>query len=443
MSEKKSKFCLAMIMRDEEHIITRALDSVKNIVSSVYIHDTGSEDKSIEVVKKWLEDNNVPGDVKFCPWKNFGHNRSELFKDLYNHPDPRISKCEYIFWVDCDEVLITNPDDPLSYPTKEHAEMLYKFLNAVGNSNNANMFLVLTIYGSLKYRRNQICRNNQLYNWDFPVHEILRGTESNVCCYIDFIYLLARKQGNSSKNPDRYKKDAEMFLEYLEEHPNEPRSVFYLAQTYESVDREKAIEWYKKRIELTTGYHDERYIACLRLGRIVTDYKDKVDAFYRGTQLDSSRLECYYELMMIEYNKQDFYRGYGWGSMAPNTKMDVNKLFVEHATYDYMYYINMSVCAHRSNLFIEAYKYGLLALEGSKKNERLHNICKNNMKFYEDAVKKLDLNSYVPLHLLDLTKNVKTSNEVKCVDIGTQNELNENDIKSEYIKKVEKIEKID
>jgi hypothetical protein len=437
MSETKSKFCLSMIMRDEEDIITRALDSVKNIVTSVYIHDTGSVDNSIQVVKDWLKENNIPGDVKFCQWKNFGHNRTELFKDLHNHENPMISKAEYLLTLDADEVLITNPDDPLSYPSKENAEMLYKFLNAV--DDKANMFLVLTLYGSLKYRRNQICKNNQLYEWDFPVHEILRGIDSNVCCYIDFIYLLARKQGNSSKNPDRYRKDAEMFIEYLEDHPNEPRSVFYLAQTYESFDREKAIEWYKKRIELTTGYHDERFIACLRLGRLLTEYKDKVDAFYRGTQIDSSRLECYYELMMIEYNKLDFYRGYGWGSMASNTTMNVNKLFIEHATYDYMYFINMSVCAHRSNLFVEAYKYGLLALEGTKKNERLHNICKTNMKFYEEAVKKLDLKTFLPLELL---KTVEETKEVKGVNVETQSELNESS-ESRETKQIEKIEKID
>ena len=47
MSE--SKFCLLMIVRDESPIITRALNSLKNIFDSYIISDTGSTDDTIDV----------------------------------------------------------------------------------------------------------------------------------------------------------------------------------------------------------------------------------------------------------------------------------------------------------------------------------------------------------------------------------------------------------
>ncbi len=44
MSSDVPDFCLLMIVRDESTIIRRALDSMKNIIGSYYICDTGSVD---------------------------------------------------------------------------------------------------------------------------------------------------------------------------------------------------------------------------------------------------------------------------------------------------------------------------------------------------------------------------------------------------------------
>jgi len=56
---------LAMIVRNEEDVLTRCLDSVKDYVDEIIIVDTGSTDKSIEISKnytdktytfKWIDD---------------------------------------------------------------------------------------------------------------------------------------------------------------------------------------------------------------------------------------------------------------------------------------------------------------------------------------------------------------------------------------------------
>ena len=68
MSE--SKFCLLMIVRDESPIITRALNSLKNIFDSYIISDTGSTDDTIDVINTWMLNNNKTGEIVLNEWKN-------------------------------------------------------------------------------------------------------------------------------------------------------------------------------------------------------------------------------------------------------------------------------------------------------------------------------------------------------------------------------------
>ncbi len=67
---------LAMIVRNEESIIERCLRSVMGLIDSWVICDTGSSDRTREVVASTLA--GVPGRLHDTTWIDFGHNRTEL-----------------------------------------------------------------------------------------------------------------------------------------------------------------------------------------------------------------------------------------------------------------------------------------------------------------------------------------------------------------------------
>ena len=69
--------------------------------------------------------------------------------------------------------------------------------------------MILTLSANLEYRRWNICRNNQEYKWIQPVHEYFKGEKRNTTEFIEDIFLYARKEGHSAKNPERYKLDVE------------------------------------------------------------------------------------------------------------------------------------------------------------------------------------------------------------------------------------------
>ena len=74
-----------MIIKNEEQTIARCLDSVKDLVDEIIIVDTGSTDKSKEIVSKytdkiydfeWVED--------FAKARNFSFSKKKIEKNLGN-----------------------------------------------------------------------------------------------------------------------------------------------------------------------------------------------------------------------------------------------------------------------------------------------------------------------------------------------------------------------
>ena len=334
-----SKFCLLMIVRNEENIIERAFESLKNLFDSYIICDTGSTDNTINVIKNWMNLNNKKGEIINKEWVNFGFNKSYLWEYFWNNN----KESKYLVFLDADEVFITDRSNLTSYLTVENVDRLYKELNEEADKS---IFYLDTLHGNLIYKRWQICRNNQLYVWKQPVHEYLEASINGNHKKIDWIYNLARKEGNSAKNPKRYETDVQMYLEFLIDNPKDPRATFYLAQSYESVRKEKAIEWYIKRLELE-GYIHEKYIACLRLGRLMDKLEDKVKYWILGTTICNERLECYYELMMHFTHKKDFCKAYAFGLMASTSREYIPYyLFTEIDIYDYKFDFDFSVACY-------------------------------------------------------------------------------------------------
>jgi glycosyltransferase involved in cell wall biosynthesis len=104
-----AKLVLTQIMKDEAHVITRMLDSIKSIVDIICLVDTGSTDNTIEVVKNWGTQNNVETHVFERAFDNFENSRNysiqvarEVTKDRGND--------YWGFWLDADETIEILPN---------------------------------------------------------------------------------------------------------------------------------------------------------------------------------------------------------------------------------------------------------------------------------------------------------------------------------------------
>lgn len=89
---------LAMMVRNEAHVVERALASVRHLVDHWLVVDTGSTDGTQDLVRQAMA--GLPGALYERPWVDFGHNRTELVQAA------RVA-ADYTLMLDADDVLET------------------------------------------------------------------------------------------------------------------------------------------------------------------------------------------------------------------------------------------------------------------------------------------------------------------------------------------------
>src|SRR4051794_39725016 len=90
-----------MIVRDEAAVVERCLESVRPLVDTWLVVDTGSTDATPELVGTSLAD--LPGELVHRPWRDFGTNRSALLELARGRAD-------YLLLLDADMTVDAAPD---------------------------------------------------------------------------------------------------------------------------------------------------------------------------------------------------------------------------------------------------------------------------------------------------------------------------------------------
>ena len=72
----KKTICLSMIVRNECNVILTCLNSVKSIINSFVICDTGSTDNTISIIENWATENKISGSVYKHSWVVLSTNRN-------------------------------------------------------------------------------------------------------------------------------------------------------------------------------------------------------------------------------------------------------------------------------------------------------------------------------------------------------------------------------
>ena len=100
---KRKSICLVMLIKDESAIIRRCLESVRTVIDTWLIMDTGSTDKTAEVAQDVLK--GIPGEWLSQPMEGLSTNRNQLLERSRRLAD-------YSLWLDADETLIFDSDAP-------------------------------------------------------------------------------------------------------------------------------------------------------------------------------------------------------------------------------------------------------------------------------------------------------------------------------------------
>lgn len=264
---QKAHLCLVMIVKNEEHVIERSLDSILPFVDTWCIVDTGSTDSTMQKIKDTTEKHQKSGILHQKPWVNFGHNRTELLELARQSPS------NWFFMLDADDIVIAQPfKHLLSEPFDTYHLTLKR--------------------GSLTYKR-PVIFNTKPWIFKGALHEYAHldnARHGDLDVTID-----ARVEGARSQNPNKYRDDA-MALEADFVTNPDPRSAFYCAQSWRDAGNpQKATEWYLKRATMG-GWKEEVYISYLNLLRLTHSTEEKFK--YAWAALDAApRLEAAQQLL--------------------------------------------------------------------------------------------------------------------------------------------------
>ncbi|MFI9271581.1 glycosyltransferase [Kitasatospora sp. NPDC052896] len=255
-----------MIVKDEAKVIERCLASVRGLVDTWVISDTGSSDGTQGLVRRALA--GVPGELHDEPWVNFGHNRTLNIRHARG-------KADYLLLIDAD--MVVRQEGPLPAPA-------------------ADSYMVRHA-GDLEYRVKRLVSGAVDWRYEGATHEYLTSDQPDEVANLDALVIEDFADGGS--RGDKFERDARLLREDLERDPDNARTVFYLAQTMRDLgDTAEAIELYRRRARMG-GWEEEVYYALLQVGVLTAeagDWPAAMDALLHAWESRPQRLEACYEL---------------------------------------------------------------------------------------------------------------------------------------------------
>lgn len=313
---------LCMIVKNEEATIGRCLHSLAGGIDEIVIVDTGSTDKTKEIVHQFTDK------IYDFPWiDDFSAARNFAFAHATQ---------DYILWLDADDVLLETDLQKLLLlkhncdTTVDSFTMIYNLSH--DESGNAISSL----------RRNRLVKRSRNFQWIGAVHEYLeiggKSSDSNVS-------ITHKKERN-----DTYDRNLKIYENRLAKgEVFSPRDLYYYAnELNEHNRREKAAEYYQKVLDTEMGWVEEKIAACGKLSdcfSFLGDDQNKLKYIFQSFKYEIPRAEfcCrlgYHFLGLKQYSNAIF-----WYKLATELPKPSESLaMLTNACWTWLPHLQLCVC---------------------------------------------------------------------------------------------------
>lgn len=321
----RPKVGLCMIVKNEEQVIERCLKSVMHVIDTWTIVDTGSTDRTCELIGNTMKD--IPGELHHRAWKDFAHNRSEaIFLAQKN--------CDYLFVIDADEVLVIQKAFELP-------------------ALNAAAYSATILHGSLRYSRTCLISTKHSWRYKGVLHEHLECDDEYKVEHINGLNVLYTTEGARSKNPRKYHDDAAVLEAALIEEPDNLRYMFYLAQSWrDAKEPEKALLAYQKRADFK-GWAEEDWYSLYQVARLMDKTGkpefDTVSAYLKAHKVRPERAESLMWLGVYLHGKGRWANAKAMFTIAVKIPFTKDRLFVENDCYVWRRYDELALSLYYQN----------------------------------------------------------------------------------------------
>ncbi|WP_349410171.1 glycosyltransferase [Pseudalkalibacillus sp. SCS-8] len=329
---------LCMIVKDEEATIERCLNSVKDVVDEINIVDTGSTDRTKEIVSKYTER------VYDFKWENH-------FAKARNFSFERATK-EYILWLDADDVFLEEERRKLAElkenldPSIDSVTMKY----ILGMDENGNITSVI--------RRNRLVKRSNGFKWHGMVHEYLEVGGNILNSDISLTHL------SEKHDHDR---NLLIYEQQLKEgNPLTIRDLFYYANELKDHQQyEKAIDYYEKFLSSGKGWVEDNIVACGRLADCyhhMGNHEKELDAVLHSFKYDIPRPEFCCRLGYHFLNKEEYHTAIHWYKQAIQCEVDDENWGFKSPSFNtWLPNLQLCVCYDRIGDYDMAYHHNEIA----------------------------------------------------------------------------------
>jgi len=334
------KLALNFICKDESHVIGKMLESCKTITDLIVVNDTGSTDGTQDIIRKFGEDNNIPTYVFERPFDDFEKSRNHAMQKLRDVVQELGWDANKVhgYWFDCDETLVID--------SKFNKD---QFVN--------DLYMINTFIGQMKYTRNTFFKVSKPFRWYGPIHEFIVCDDKNITSGLaENIHVDVKMTGASWQGdiPTKYKNHAFVLEKYIDANREDPRWIFYTAQSYhdsasmpdnreENEERmRRAMKYYKERVNRNDGYAEEIFYSQFRVGTIMRNMEEPWNLTHqellKAYSMDPVRGESIkviidYYLQMGEWNMAYLYTKFAKVNFHGKNPYPQRLLFVDEALY--------------------------------------------------------------------------------------------------------------
>lgn len=330
---------LCLIVKNEEQVLDRCLNSVKDVVDEIVIVDTGSTDHTLGIAAKyearifhfdWIDD--------FSAARNYS----------FSH-----AKKEYILWLDADDWL--QPAD------LERFKALKPNLDPAVDSVCMDYYIAFDPLGkpTAVVKRNRLVKRSRQFQWRDPVHEHLE-VEGNIMLS-DIAVSHGRVHTDSGRN-----------LRIYEAHLakggtlSKRQLLHYAMELSASAYYDKAIEIYETIIHDPVSYFEEKLDACDRMAHCYHELGQKeqeLQSLLKTFNYDVPRADYVCRIAYYFQELNDYEKAVHWYELALKLEMPGNRLYgVNQAAWTWFPHLQLTYCYGKLGQLEQAYEHNERAL---------------------------------------------------------------------------------
>ena len=271
--------CYTMIVKDAGPLLEKVLTDNLPIIDRWCILDTGSTDGTQEIIKRVLKDKK--GTLYEEPFVDFKVSRNRCL-ELAGHT------CKFIIMLDD------------TYSIKGD---LRSFLNEIRGDQFSDSFSLLIQSDDTEYYSNRIIKSSTNLRYIHRIHEVITD-QNNINVTVPnnkAIIFDNRADYMENRTMDRKQFDLGLLFKELEEFPDDPRALYYIAQTYGCIGNENGkAEYFEKRIaHPVQGYIQEKVDSLFELARCYNfklnkDWEICEKLYLQAYELDPKRPDSLY-----------------------------------------------------------------------------------------------------------------------------------------------------